>query len=64
MGKTFCCTLIVHFYHKRLKKQRNLRLALPAVVELPQKSVGMYVASQTLLVLIGVSAAKDGGYYL
>jgi hypothetical protein len=64
MGKTFCCTLIVHFCRKRLKKQRNLRVALPAVVELPQKSVGMYVASPSSLVLIGVSAAKDGGYYL
>jgi hypothetical protein len=41
-----------------------LHFVLSPGVELPQKSVGMYVASSDLLVLIGVSAAKDGGYYL
>jgi hypothetical protein len=56
--------LNVHFDRKRLKKQRNLHLAVSAGVELPQKSVGMYVASFNPLVLIGVSATKDGGYYL
>jgi len=64
MGKTFCCTLNVHFNLKRPKNRRNLHFVLSPGVELPQKSVGMYVASSNLLVLIGVSAAKDGGYYL
>jgi hypothetical protein len=64
MGKTFCCTLIVHFCCKRLKKQRNLRAALPDVVELPQKSIGIYIAGYALLVLIGGESAKDGGLYL
>jgi hypothetical protein len=37
---------------------------LPAGVELPQKSVGMYVACHCGLVLIGGGFAKDGEYYL